>query len=444
MQSVGIEQELDLLGPDEYRVCGRQDRRLKAVLGCGVGLTLVDRQAGVGGLLHLLGAGLSSEESCRHQLEIFLAALEQEGARRDRLEGRLAGGAELGESSLAVDQEPGPQLATRVLSHLRELQLPALETETGGPFSCTLELDLDTLECTHLLHHPEPDEGLVHPGEFLSPFDLEQAILHIKPIPQIALETLGVIGRHNYRMRDLAQIIQKDQVITARVLGWCNAAGVSLGQEVVSIDQALVRMGEKRLLQLILAATLSGYFAGQDTGYAQSRGGLFHHALACAHLCSELAELLAPTLAPLAFTAGLLHDLGKVVLDHEVCRQAPEFYRVLRDERSLLAAEQRVLGVTHPEAGGMLARRWALAEPLATCIRWHHEPRKAPSHGDLCALVALADRLTRALWHGQQSWVETDSELAELLERFGMPGGSLRTLLVALPLAAIHRNVSLA
>ncbi|MCA9784909.1 MAG: HDOD domain-containing protein, partial [Candidatus Cloacimonetes bacterium] len=137
------------------------------------------------------------------------------------------------------------------------------------------------------------------------------------------------------------------------------------------------------------------------------------------------------------------HDIGKVVLDHHVCRVAPEFYRVLRDEQSLLAAEAKVIGITHPEAGEKLALEWELAEPLVQAVRWHHEPRKATEHGDLCTLVCLSDWLSRILWEGQQPWMAQEMELTTLLARFGMSPNALPTLLSALPLREIHRQVML-
>ena len=434
---------LELLGPDDFRVFQRQDGQLLAVLGCGLGIALIDRGAGVGGMLHLLGKALESTESCEGMLDRFLDELESNGARSEHLEGLITGGAELGGVSLSLSEEPGTLLSSRLLELLRQRQLPPLSWETGGNRGYRLELDMESLDFRSSLIHTEPEAELVDPRAADSAFCLQDALQQIKPIPQIALETLAILANDSYSMKELAACVHKDQVITARVLGWCNAAGVVGGHEVSNLDAALVRMGEKKLIRLILAATLSGYFVDQDTGYAQSRGGLFHGALACAAITSELAHLLAPELSRIAYTAGLLHDIGKVVLDHHVCRVAPEFYRVLRDEQSLLAAEAKVIGITHPEAGEKLALEWELAEPLVQAVRWHHEPRKATEHGDLCTLVCLSDWLSRILWEGQQPWMAQEMELTTLLARFGMSPNALPTLLSALPLREIHRQVML-
>jgi putative nucleotidyltransferase with HDIG domain len=112
-------------------------------------------------------------------------------------------------------------------------------------------------------------------------------------------------------------------------------------------------------------------------------------------LVAEQIAILTDKVAPTrAYTAGLLHDIGKVVLDQYVTEVYPLFYRDLMESNNdVIAVERKLLGTDHIQAGHTLARRWDFPEPLINCIRHHHHPDPQAPNGELAAIVYLADVL---------------------------------------------------
>jgi putative nucleotidyltransferase with HDIG domain len=153
-------------------------------------------------------------------------------------------------------------------------------------------------------------------------------------------------------------------------------------------------LGQHLLLKLLISASINGFFSQCGMGYSRCKGGIFHHAVSTAVIAEKLACLTGIISPSLAYTAGLLHDIGKVVLDQYIDADFPLFYRQLNDEkRNLFEAEKNVLGIDHTEVGGDLAHSWSLPESLVETIRYHHVPENSVQHTELVHIVYLADLL---------------------------------------------------
>ena len=222
-------------------------------------------------------------------------------------------------------------------------------------------------------------------------------------------------------MKDVAREIRRDQVISAKVIRLCNSAYFGVKMPIDSIDRALVILGEKRLLQLVVSASMEEFFPDTEHGYSLCKGGLYNHAIGTAMICEKLARLTERVSPDIAYTAGLLHDIGKVVLDQYMAPAYPLFYRRTQlDGDNLISVEKEVLGITHPEAGYKLAQRWSLPQSLIDTILFHHQPEKATANPDLTHLVYLADLVMSRFILGQELERVNTDDLVSRLRKVGL------------------------
>jgi putative nucleotidyltransferase with HDIG domain len=412
-----------------YVITGKTPQILEAHLGTCVGVTLCDRHTNVGGLLHLLlpePTGMQKDWQpalyATTGLPLFLQDLKEAGASKEELTAFIAGGALIGplsEEDLVLNI--GGCTTEIVEEILHREGIPVYKSETGGYFSCRLNLNTETWES-----HVEPAGISTMPSENAickrpSPKQIEDAVERVRPIPQVALKIIRMIHDDNFSMKDIAEEVRQDQIICARVIRLCNSAFFATKVKIDTLNRALIMIGEKHLMQLVVSASLEDFFPETRQGYSLCKGGLYRHALGTAIISENLAEFTGKASSGLAYTAGLLHDIGKVVLDQYMAPAYPLFYRRTQiDGVSLIEVERDEFGLTHPEAGGKLAERWALPDNLGDTIRNHHQPEKATINPELTHLIYLADLVMSRFVVGQELEHLNTNQLASRLQKIGL------------------------
>ncbi|MBW2609614.1 MAG: HDOD domain-containing protein [Deltaproteobacteria bacterium] len=411
-----------------YVVSTKKEGTLDAYLGTCVGVALCDRQAGVGGLIHLLLPEPTStdvfgrpENYATTGLPLFIRDLCDKGAEIDRLEASIAGGALVGPlSEIDLSLDIGGRTVEIVEKILHGSGISVHRSETGGHFSCCLSLDLETWE-SHIDPISIPATSTKTDFERPALEQLDSVVESVRPIPQIALKIIRMIRDDSHSMQDMAKEIRQDQIISAKVIKLCNSAFFRMKMRIDSIDRALVVLGEKRLLQMVVSAVVEDFFSQDRQGYSLCKGGLFNHALGTAMISERLADLTRKVPADIAYTAGLLHDIGKVVLDQYMAIAYPLFYRRTQvDGDNLIGVEREVFGIAHTEAGGRLAESWSLSEDLVEVIRHHHHPEEAAGNPELTHLVYLADLLMSRFMVGQELERLCTDSLASRLQKLGI------------------------
>lgn len=425
---------------------------LEAYLGTCVGVALYDPVAGVGGLIHLLlpepvtpNDTFQPEKYASTGFPPFVQALYGAGAAAENVKACVAGGALVGPvNDTDFEMDIGGRTAEKVMQLIRAENIQVEKLETGGFFTCRLELDLNTGR-----FHIEPagfdklsaDADVKNP----KPLDISQSIKDLQPIPQIALKILRVINTDQYEIKKVSQEIRKDQVISARTLRLCNSVLFGLRKKIESLDYALVMLGQHLFLKFVISASLNNFFEQMGSGYSLCKGGLYHHAIGTAVIAEKLAVLTGRADPALAYTAGLLHDIGKVALDQFIQSGFPLFYRELnQEEKNLCEVEKQVLGTDHTEVGAELALNWSFPESLVETIQHHHQPENAAQHGALVHIVYLADLLMSRFHTGLELERLSTDTLASRLETIGLKISEFPQLIDHIPIKVLESSPELA
>jgi putative nucleotidyltransferase with HDIG domain len=221
-----------------------------------------------------------------------------------------------------------------------------------------------------------------------------ESVENLPPAPDVAWRVMRIVRDPEYDADDLLRAVELDPSVTSILLKTVNSSLVGLRQPAGSLQQAIVLLGGKKIVDLVLTISAASSFTGLSGGYVLEQRGLWRHCVTVASATETLAARTRRDHGGLAFTAGLLHDLGKIVLNTHVEGAGDAFRGVADgDDLSFLAAEQDVLGTDHCEMGAVVAQKWKLPEDLVHAIRHHHQPSGAPAGTPrtLAQLVHVAD-----------------------------------------------------
>jgi putative nucleotidyltransferase with HDIG domain len=224
--------------------------------------------------------------------------------------------------------------------------------------------------------------------------ELVTKVKHLPPVSHAALRLVSLLGQPLASNEDVVQVLRFDNVLTAKLLRACNSPALGLREPVASIDQAVLILGHNQILQMVLNLAFGTAMAVPLPGYAVAASELWRHSLITA-AASEAAIVSGVGFdadPAVAFTAGLLHDIGKLVLNEVLTVEAQFSIRQLISSagRSRVEAEQEVTGTDHAEVGACLLTDWRLPEDIIEAVAHHHRPAVQPRLR-LSALVHLAN-----------------------------------------------------
>ena len=421
---------------------GTQPRLLKAYLGTCVGVIIVDETSGIGGLIHLLLPEPVNSQNVDHPekyavtgMPLFVERLIELGARPENMCAVVAGGALVGPlAPRDMNLDIGGRTADAVMDILRQKKIAVAEAETGGFFTCSIELDMQRWQWDiRPAGFDVPATQPATPSPEAS--DIASAIETVRPIPQVALKVLRIMQDGEYDIGRIAEEVKTDQVISARTIQLCNSALFSKSRDVSSLDHALVFLGQELFLKLVISAAVNSYYSQCGSGgYSLCKGGLYHHAVGTAMIAEKIAAMTGKEVPAVAYTAGLLHDIGKVVLDHYIVGTYPMLYREFQDRQAeLIDVENRILSMDHPRTGGLLARQWSLPDELAGAIRFHHDPENSNGNRTLTTIVYLADLLMSRFHIGLELERMGTDNLTDHLAQLDLPAKQFGDLVDLIP-----------
>ena len=234
--------------------------------------------------------------------------------------------------------------------------------------------------------------------DIIPPVTLEQLIgkgQELPSLPEIYLRVSEQLEDENSSVQQIGDTVQNDPAITTRVLKMVNSAYYGLPNQVSSIAQAVSLLGRERLKHILIGSVLRGVFSGNDNP-AFSMQVFWQHSIKTAIIARQLARHTPQIGEPEAmFTAGLLHDIGKLLLTKKFPERmltAEEF--MIQKRIDILSAELQQVGVTHTAVGEALMQHWGLPQLLVECASNHHESVHDGPHRFATHLIYLANKLS--------------------------------------------------
>jgi HD-like signal output (HDOD) protein len=251
------------------------------------------------------------------------------------------------------------------------------------------------------------------------------SIQDLPTIPAVAMKINQLLKSKTAGSSDIGTIIAKDQNITVKLLKLVNSSYYGLPRTVGSISDAVSYLGGNILSQIVLSIGVLSTFEGKGKS-GLDRKGFWSHGIAVAALSKSIAkEKKLIKIPEEAFTAGLLHDLGIIAMDHAV----PELYKMVLDKSKsekipLVPIEKDLLTVTHGQVGEWVARNWELPLNIIVAILYHHDKPserqgKAKSDDPIVDVVSVADYMSHLIGFGFAAEPEVIKPDPEVFERAG-------------------------
>lgn len=226
-------------------------------------------------------------------------------------------------------------------------------------------------------------------------------IRSLEPFPEVAIKAMQIASREDAAPEELIEVIEVDAGLVGKVLKLCNSAYYGFQREIASIREAGNLLGVRTLVNLVTTFSSNRYFRDYGRSSSESRRTLWERSVATAMAARLVASLKHEVDADRAYTAGLLQNVGHVVLDRFLSREQDEIRQEVAAGLPLLQAEKSVLGLHHAELGARLTMTWNLPPVLVNSIRYHHQPDYAQGDPALAGVMHLAETVTWAVGYGE-------------------------------------------
>ena len=222
----------------------------------------------------------------------------------------------------------------------------------------------------------------------------------LKVLPFVARKVLDTVGDERSSINDLSDVIEKDQTITARVLKISNSALYGLRYEVTSVHHALLLLGFKTIRSLVLSVSTKSLYKQ----FGMKEKIIWDHSVGAAIAAKLLSEGLGSEVEEIAFIGGLMHDIGKVVLNNETPEVFAEvMMKIYNEGANSIEAEEEMYHYNHSEIGARVSEKWGFPARLIKVIANHHlnnrglEDIQESADAKAIACVNLADNVCRVL-----------------------------------------------
>ncbi len=223
--------------------------------------------------------------------------------------------------------------------------------------------------------------------------DKLSSIRELPTFPTTALEVMRLASDSETSAAELSRIVSKDPSLASRILRVANSPYYGFAKRISTIEWAIVALGFETLRETVLSLTLIDLFRGTASNHFDPRK-FWKHSIDTASAARSLAKEMKNRVPGEAYAAGLLHDIGTLVLYRFFQDDFAEIERLVEEDGLLLSqAEAVVVGTSHADIGAWLAEKWSFPLHFVEAIRYHHNPAYAQINPELTAIVHVANQI---------------------------------------------------
>ena len=286
-------------------------------------------------------------------------------------------------------------------------------------------------------------------NQTLTPQKLLKFTGNIPPFPKAVQRVMAMLRDHSIQLTKVGEVVALDQGLSGKVLRMANSAYFGLPRKVYNVTEALVLLGFANVRSVLVSASVGNILCRKLAAYGLEAGSLWEHSVGAAYASQMLARRIDARVYSMAFSAGLLHDVGKVAINEALepdvrtalcqgvktthrpsfgqgprggvrsaydapgSRSAPlpcgrQRHHPELEWRKKDKVETEIVGATHAEVGSKVCLKWNLPEEIVEAVAFHHHPAEAPSHAKLAAIVAMADHCVSLLKDGRTVLTPSD------------------------------------
>jgi putative nucleotidyltransferase with HDIG domain len=247
-------------------------------------------------------------------------------------------------------------------------------------------------------------------------------------MPATSAKLLKMLKNPDSSAAQIEEILKYDPGLTANILKLTNSAYFGIPSKVSSVRQAVVLLGWKRLLQLVMTVCMSTVMKKPLPGYDLPHGELWRHSVAVSVAAELVVKALKIPGADEVFTAALLHDIGKLILGGFVQDDLRQIEAMVAKGIAFEVAEFIVLGIDHAQIGARILEKWSFPSDLVNAVCWHHDPETCENQCTFSDIVHVANILGLMSGYGKGNNGIAPQAANSVIERLGFKLSDLEIL----------------
>lgn len=237
---------------------------------------------------------------------------------------------------------------------------------------------------------------------------------NLPPVPHVAAKMMELVGNEDTSVRDLQKVISSDQALIARILKMSNSVFYSSDQKITTLSHAIVILGFRAVQSMAIAASSRSLFVKKGAQFGLKEKLLWEHSIGVAMGCRQVSRVIAYEGEETAFIVGLLHDIGKAVLNQVIPKKYGKIVeQVYNDGRSFAEVETEILGFDHSHIGALIAQKWNFDWEMVETIAYHHRPEAKDHGGTLGAILSVSNHICKRMGIGLEK-VEGEAPLSDV------------------------------